>query len=104
VHLSRCSAVLPPAGTYAPFKGTNTSCTPAPAGSYAAGPGNTYPTPCAMGSYQPDPGSTACLDCPGGSLNLGLQETHSTGGPVNLQETHGTSASTGRPVDLHVTP
>ena len=50
-------------------------CTPAPAGSYAAGPGNTSASLCPAGTYQPNSGQTSCLPASPGNFVAGTGQT-----------------------------
>jgi|GEM_PF-7033502 len=50
------------------FSGTGFApCDIAPAGTFAAGEGNTQATNCAPGTYQPQAGQTGCIDAPAGT-------------------------------------
>ena len=53
-------------GTYQPNSG-QTSCIPAPAGTYASVTGSATYTDCGLGTYQPNSGQTSCIPAP---LNL----------------------------------
>ena len=58
-----------PAGTYSTTG--STPCTPAPAGYYASGTGNTSATPCAAGTFSSTEGAAACTPAPAGSYASG---------------------------------
>ncbi len=66
-----------PAGSFSASPGS-AACTPAPAGSYDSGTGNTSATPCAAGSFSADPGSASCTPAPAGSYDSGTGNTSAT--------------------------
>jgi len=57
-------------------------CTPAPAGSYAAGTGNTSASLCPAGTYQPNSGQTSCIPASPGHFVASVGQTTHTSCPV----------------------
>lgn len=57
-------------------------CTPAPAGSYAAGTGDTSASLCPAGTYQPNSGQTSCLPASPGNFVAGTGQTTQTPCPA----------------------
>jgi len=70
------AAAACPAGSFSATG--NEPCAPAPAGSYAAGVGNTSATLCAAGTLSSVSGSGGCAPAPAGSYAAGLGNTSST--------------------------
>jgi len=81
-----------PAGTYSTTG--STPCTPAPAGSYAAGTGNTSAAPCAAGSFSSAAGATACTLAPAGYYAAGTGNTSATLCPPGTTSAAGASVCT----------
>jgi hypothetical protein len=80
------------AGTYSATG--NAPCTPAPAGSYDSGTGNTSATPCSPG-YDTDglSGATACTPAPAGSADPGSGDASATPCAAG-QDTDGATGAT----------
>ena len=80
------------AGTYSTTG--STPCTPAPAGSYAAGTGNTSAVLCAAGSFSSAAGAAACTLAPAGDYAAGMGSTSATLCPPGTTSSAGASICT----------
>jgi hypothetical protein len=88
-------------GTYS--QTGNQPCTPAPAGSYDSGTGNTSSMLCPVGTFSSTAGATACTPAPAGSYDTGTGNTSSLLCPAGtFSSTTGASACTPAPAGSFV--